>query len=175
MIEKFANKYRIKSTRWTDHNYNFGIYYITICTKYRRYSFGSIKTNHDIASITYNKLGEYTISEIENTKIIRKGMDVSIPLYVVMPNHIHLIICIDNDSADDTPLKFGPQSQNLASIIRGIKSKITSFAHKNGYKDFEWQSGFYDRVIRDNRELNVVAEYIENNIEQWSMDKYCIE
>ena len=176
MPDKFSNKYRINTHRWREHNYKFGIYHVTLCTHSRQCSFGLIKEENASAQMIYNRLGEYVRQEIENTEKVRDGMHVSIPLYVVMPNHVHLVICIDDQQAEETTnQEFGFQSRNLASVIRGIKSKVTSFAHKNGFSDFSWQSGYYDRVVRNEKELNLVAEYIENNVEKWSLDKYCLD
>ena len=175
MADKYRNKYKISSSRWQEHDYRYGVYYVTICTYRRHYAFGEIKISDNYAEMHLNSLGEFAKAQIENTESIRKDMTVSVPLYVVMPNHIHLVVCIDDEKVNDNLPKqcFGVQSGNLASIIRGIKSKITSFAHENGYDDFAWQSGYYDRVVRDRRELNLIAEYIECNVEKWSMDKYC--
>ena len=44
--------------------------------------------------------------------------------------------------------KFGPQSKNLASIVRGFKSSVTKYAHLI-HADFQWQSRYYDHIIRD--------------------------
>jgi putative transposase len=67
--------------------------------------------------------------------------------------------------------KFGPQRNNLSSIIRGFKGSATKKIHKLGFLDFKWQSKFYDRVIRDEDELWRVREYIDNNPAQWEADR----
>ena len=60
---------------------------------------------------------------------------------------------------------------NLASVIRGFKAGVTKFAKMNGIT-FAWQPRFYDRIIRNLEEWNLIATYIENNVGQWDMDKY---
>lgn len=61
---------------------------------------------------------------------------------------------------------FGPQSNNLASIIRGFKSSVTTFARKNEIT-FNWQSSFHCRVINSIQDLENIALYIENNVKNW--------
>lgn len=102
---------------------------------------------------------------------------VELPLYVVMPNHIHCILIINDpqmekkDNSSKRPHnEYGPQSMNLASVIRGFKIGVTKFARKNGLS-FSWQPRFYDHIIRNNDDWNRIAEYIENNVGRWDIDK----
>ncbi len=114
-----------------------------------------------------------------------------------MPNHVHLIViihgCTDtsNVSALDTSAinadsdayrgtdargaslqqRFGPQSGNLGAVIRGIKSAVTRFARENGIP-FAWQSRYHDRIVRNQNEMNRIAEYIEHNPAKWESDCY---
>jgi len=64
---------------------------------------------------------------------------------------------------------FGPQSKNLASIIRGFKIAVTTYAKKHNI-DFAWQERFHDSIIHDNNGLNCVREYIINNPQKWNND-----
>ena len=66
--------------------------------------------------------------------------------------------------------KFGPQTNNLASIIRGYKSSVKQYASINNI-DFLWQPKYYDRVIRDEKEYLNIKEYIYNNVENWLLNK----
>ena len=69
-----------------------------------------------------------------------------------------------------TQNKFGSQSRNLSSIIRGFKIGITKYAKVNGL-DFAWQPRYYDRIIRDEKELIKIRNYIVSNPENWHKDK----
>jgi REP element-mobilizing transposase RayT len=69
------------------------------------------------------------------------------------------------------PNKFGPQSQNLASIVRGYKIGVTKNARPI-HSDFAWQPRFHDRVIRDDTEYQRINDYIENNAQNWENDKF---
>jgi REP element-mobilizing transposase RayT len=65
--------------------------------------------------------------------------------------------------------KFGPQSQNLASIIRGFKTGVTVNARKTN-PSFGWQARFHDSIIRDNRAYTNIRNYIINNPTKWEED-----
>ena len=152
-----------------------------------------------------SEIGEWAVKQIEQTAIIRQN-DVEIPLFVVMPNHVHLIvvynrvaICRDasnasacrdtsNVSPDNTSdnvsadargiadargasLQFGPQSGNLSSVIRGIKSAVTKYANEHNIP-FAWQSRYHDHIIRNQLEMNRIADYIQNNPMKWELDRF---
>jgi REP element-mobilizing transposase RayT len=65
-----------------------------------------------------------------------------------------------------------PKSGSLGAIIRSFKSSVTRWARQNDYSDFAWQRGYYDRIIRSDKELRDIREYIRNNPLQWSLDQY---
>ena len=189
-----------KTPRAQWHKYDGAEYFVTICTGNRTHYFGTVCD----AQTQLTAVGECLKREIENTKNIRKG-DVSIPIYTIMPNHVHLIVAINRRDAsnasatnatdtenamnanalsnqpDDEPQnkntdahgaslqRFGPQSDNLGSVIRGIKSAVTHFARQNGIP-FAWQSRYHDHIIRNQDEMNRIAEYIEQNPLKWESD-----
>lgn len=61
---------------------------------------------------------------------------------------------------------FGPQSQNLASIIRGFKTGVTKCAHEIG-KGFKWQPRYHEHIIRDDFEYRRIVDYIRQNPQKW--------
>ena len=67
--------------------------------------------------------------------------------------------------------KFGPQSKNLASIIRGFKSAVTIAARKIN-PDFKWQPRFHDHIIRNDDSFQRISNYIINNPKNWRDDKF---
>jgi putative transposase len=69
------------------------------------------------------------------------------------------------------PNNFGPQSKNLASIIRGYKSAVTTFARKNNMP-FAWQPRFHEHIIRSADEYSRISNYINNNPAEWQNDKF---
>jgi REP element-mobilizing transposase RayT len=69
--------------------------------------------------------------------------------------------------SSSAPNQFGPQSQNLASIIRGFKVGVTKRARLI-QPGFMWQSRYYDHIIRNNKAYRNITEYIENNPANYS-------
>jgi REP element-mobilizing transposase RayT len=65
--------------------------------------------------------------------------------------------------------KFGSQSKNLSSIIRGVKSSVTTYAKKMKL-DFAWQPRFHDHIIRTGTELKRIRNYISKNPQNWKHD-----
>lgn len=170
--------YNRQTPRAQWHHYNDGDYFVTICTKNREHYFG--KVVNDTVQLT--KIGEFLKLQIENTEKIRNG-DVTIPIYVIMPNHVHLIIAVRTDAVRTDAVrtdavcpdyeggcKFGMQSKNLPSIIRGIKCSVTKYALQNNIP-FGWQSRYNDHIIRNQTEMNNIAAYIENNPKMWYRDR----
>ena len=139
-----------------------GEYFVTICTKDRVNYFGEITDNEMVLS---------EIGEVANQCIIDTNKhfpNVEVSSHVIMPNHIHAIIIIKH-TANDEKQKFGPQSRNLASVIRGIKIGVTKYARNNNIP-FEWQRLYYDTIIRDINEMNRIVHYINNNVANWVND-----
>ena len=69
-------------------------------------------------------------------------------------------------TGDDNPML----RNTLGAVVRGLKARITKFAHENDIP-FAWQSRFYDRIIRNQVELNATAKYIEDNLVKWTDDE----
>ena len=67
--------------------------------------------------------------------------------------------------------RFGPQSKNLASVIRGFKIGVTKFARQHNLP-FEWQPRYYEHIIRNMEELDFITDYIENNVANWEEDGF---
>ena len=185
-----------KSPRATWHDYNGGSYFVTFCTKNHDLYFGDVVDG----KMELSEIGEWTVKQIEQTAIIRQN-DVEIPLFVVMPNHVHLIVvynrvvpCRDASNASESnvpiilnkinesetrgetdargaSLQFGPQSGNLSSVIRGIKSAVTKYANEHNIP-FAWQSRYHDHIIRNQLEMNRIADYIQNNPMKWELDRF---
>jgi len=88
--------------------------------------------------------------------------------YVIMPDHIHGIVIINNSL--DTEFK----CYSLSEIVRGFKtfsSKELNQVIRNGTK-FQWQKSFYDRIIRNEKELYEIRKYIKQNPLKWDIEKY---
>ena len=188
-MKKYKNKYRIKSARHPNWDYgSYGLYFITICAQNREHFFGDIvKTQNNVLSqeMKLSEIGKIVETEWLKTFEMRPDMNLLMGEFVVMPNHFHAIIGIgDNDYnsqrgcrdamhcvSTHTKNKFGPQSKNLASIIRGFKIGVTKNA-KNINPDFKWQPRYHDHIIRNDKSFHTICNYIEQNPLNWGKDKF---
>ena len=109
--EKFMNKYRIASARAQWHEYNGGEYFVTICTHGREHYFGEISGGQ----MNLSEIGNYANAVIQ--KIPTHNHYAEIPLYVIMPNHIHLIVIIDGGTVPcrDVPWRVSTDRYYFAS------------------------------------------------------------
>lgn len=158
-----------RSVRLKEHNYNGGIYFVTMCTADRICLFGEI-----IEGIMYlNTLGEYATQNLHNISVHTPYAEC--PLFVVMPNHIHAIFFIEDllGVAGNAPTntQISPKRGTLSVVVRGFKSAITNFANVQHIR-FAWQRSYHEHVVRDSQELNRIIEYIENNPANWETDEY---
>ena len=173
--DKYLGKYRNSTFRAQWHNYDGGFYFVTICTKDRMHYFGEIEHDENGNPImNLSQIGK--IAQECWMAIPQHFPHIKTPLWVVMPDHIHGIVIINdivrsqNFAPPQHKNKYGPQSKNLASAIRGFKIGVTKYARENNIP-FQWQRLFHDHIIRDSNEMNHIAEYIENNVAKWEFDK----
>lgn len=167
-----SNYYDRQSYRYKGYDYaSEGWYFITINVYDRKRLFGDIKNGE----MFLNKLGEIVHEEWLKTTDIRKN--VSLQEFVVMPDHFHALIDINFSMDQENELgTFRSPSQTLGAIVRGFKGAVTKriklycLENKEQFPLLEkvWQRNYYDRVIRDERELMAVKSYIENNPKNWS-------
>lgn len=174
-MELYQNKYRIKSARLKDWNYsNPWWYYVTINTKYHIEYFRKII----YGKMVLNELGQIAEQEWHRTKTIRNNVDLD--YFVITPNHIHGIIIL-NDVETRSGESLLPKNHNsqfskpiknsLSVIINQYKGSVKRWANKNGYSSFVWQSRFYDRIIRNEKELYNIRKYIDQNPLKWEFEK----
>ena len=172
-MDTYKDKYRINSTRLPSWDYGSNaLYFVTICTKDRHRYFGEIDFNtetQDIASLLPTAVGK--IATQYWTEIPLHFPFVELDEFVIMPDHVHGILLFNKpDKRVWTPNRPGPQSGNLASVIRGFKAGVKTYAPKNEI-DFLWQPRFYDRVVENESELTRIRKYIEDNPQHWSLEK----
>ncbi len=159
-INSNINRYPArKNTRLSTFDYSSGgHYFITICTHERTCFFGEVIDGE----MLLNSCGEMVASMW--AEIPRRFNQAHLDAYIVMPNHIHGIIVLE-------------EGLSLSSVIQTFKSVCTNGyirgVHNQEWKKFYqalWQRSFYDHVIRNQKDLLRIQEYIVNNPLQWSMD-----
>lgn len=180
----YKNKYRIESNRMKGFDYSKeGLYFITICTNKRHFLFGKISEGKMLVN--------------QNGKILcdcwfdlpNHYTNIVLDEFVVMPDHVHGIIIIDNygmlknqSMATIVETGFKPVSKPATKKIKnhGLPELVRAFKTFTARKINElngstgraiWQKGYYDRIIRNENEFVQIRKYIEQNPENWGKDK----
>ena len=148
-----------KSTRLKEYDYSqFGYYFITICMKNRKEFFSKIENS----LVVLSKFGKLIDEVLIN---IPSYYNVEIDCYIIMPDHIHLIIILDKDE--------NKKNYSLSDVMGKFKSfsckKIREVLEDD--EKFEWQKSFYDRIIRNEKELYQIRKYIKENPLRWEIEK----
>ncbi len=163
-----------------------GTYFVTLVAQNRERIFGTVEGNQ----IRLNEIGELVVNCWLS---IPKYIDIArLDEYVLMPNHFHGIINIDESygkgeaspgiitspiesiSGDASPLQpRGTQSRSLSAIIQNFKSVSSRHVNRLYFKPGNkiWQRNYYERIIRNERELNAIRRYIRDNPLNWELDK----
>jgi REP element-mobilizing transposase RayT len=148
-----------KSTRLKEYDYSqFGYYFITICMKNRKEFFSIIENS----IVVLSKFGKIIDEVLIN---IPSYYNVEIDCYIIMPDHIHLIIILDKAE--------NKKNYSLSDVMGKFKSfsckKIREVLEDD--EKFEWQKSFYDRIIRNEKELYQIRKYIKENPLRWEIEK----
>ena len=159
-----------KSPRAVFHDYSGGTYFVTICTNEKQHYFGKIKDD----VMCFSEIGQVAEKCLETLNEHYPYAEV--PLFVVMPNHVHAIICINATNATkgtpatkDAPWCVPTKRTALSVVIGGYKQAVTQYARRNNI-DFGWQQRYHDHIIRGFHDGNKIADYIENNVARWASD-----
>ena len=146
--------YSRKSARIPDFDYSScNYYFVTICTENRRCIFGNAN-----ALNVYGIIAEKEILQIES-----HYEGVKIDKFVVMPNHVHMIVILEG------------QNHNLNQIIAQYKSGVTRMIRSGGANMAVWQRSYHDHVIRNQTAYERIWAYIEANPMNWEKDCFYID
>jgi len=169
--------------RLKDYDYSQeGAYFITICIQNRQCLFGDIKDGN----MFLNQAGEMVRSVWEN--LSRRFVHVISDEYIVMPNHIHGVIIIDRrgescirpnySMGDHKDRPYGTATNSIGRIIQAYKSVTTNRyildVKKHNWPPFAgrlWQRNYYEHIIRNEKDLHEIREYIANNPINWEKDE----
>ena len=178
--DRFQQKYRIPSARASWWNYaNAGLYFITICTARREHLFGNIQNGE----MHLSPIGEIVQQEWDKSFEIRAELFCDI--FVIMPNHIHAILRIENGlnghvethgraslHGRQSGVAFRPP-KSISSFVAGFKSAATKQINefRNTPRTPVWQTRFHDHIIRNEIEYQKICNYIENNPGNWNEDQ----
>ena len=154
-----------KPNRLPDFDYSTpGAYFITICTEARQCTLGHIVGGGDLDAPTVHlsRIGKIVRQNIELSNQISH---IQVDKYVIMPNHIHLILLVDPLYTSGTSKSPSPTNATIPHFISTLKR----FCHKEaGSKLF--QRSYHDHVIRGEKDYQKIWQYIDNNPANWAND-----
>ncbi|WP_317855107.1 transposase [Chakrabartyella piscis] len=187
-----------KQLRLQEYDYSQnGVYFVTICTHNKKCVLGDIETNtdfvgdgvthrqrsgghcrwlclqsdeQDIPFVMLSQYGKIVEQTIQN--MIDTYNDVEISKYVIMPNHIHMIIHIEQQL--DNGLSRTPTPTRANQRIPSLVPTLKRFSNKKCSKSI-WQRGYHDNVIRTQTSYEEIWQYIDTNPLKWELDKYHME
>ena len=183
-----------KVIRLKGYDYSLaGAYFVTICTFMRKCSLGRVRDGMVVLSAIGRQANEFW------EQIANHHNNVQIDEFIVMPNHIHgITMIIENDAhcrgvqlnapdrsagnpihssrgvylnAPTHHVRISPRKNTLSVIIRTHKATLTNWCRHNGFGHFRWQRNYYEHIIRNEKELCRVREYIQNNPVNWELDR----
>jgi REP element-mobilizing transposase RayT len=183
-MAKFKDTYRIESTRLPEYDYSRGGYYfVTICTNKRENLFGRIENG----VMKLNEAGD--IVEKWLVKLNEHFPYVANDYYSIMPNHLHIIIIIneeykyrdretlslqENKNSNQCRDGVSPSHPTLGNIVAYLKyqsSKQINLIRNTPGKPI-WQPNYYEHIIRNEKSLYEIRKYIQNNPLEWEDDEY---
>ena len=171
-----------KNTRLQNFDYSqAGAYFVTICTENRKRLCGRDNVNgtHFVGAIHESPVATFNASLSEYGKIadsiirqLHERFGIDICGYVIMPNHVHLLIFIDNNdlrAIRESPLQ---GRSRLSKIVGYFKMNVSKHIHSLGYDKEIWQRSFYDHIIRNEEDYLHHLQYINENPIKWENDEY---
>ena len=152
-----------KNPRLTGYDYSQGgVYFVTVCTKDRAHLLSTVgRDDLGAPQVELSSIGKITEKYTES--ISTHYQNVSVEKYVIMPNHVHMIIALH----DGAP---GSSRPTVSQIIGAWKRYV------NRECNFSlWQPSFYDEIIRNDAHFLNVWQYIDGNPAKWTEDEYYTE
>jgi putative transposase len=160
------NRHHRRSIRLKEYDYSQpGEYFVTVCTYNHDCTLGEIVEGE----MRLNEIGK--IVEECWRQISYHFINVELDQFVVMPNHLHGIIILNEQCRGEvtSPL----QKPTLGKVLAYFKyqsTKSINVINATPGNRF-WQRNYYEHIIRNDNELNNIRDYIQNNVLQWAFDK----
>ena len=153
---------RRKPTRLSSFNYNeAGTYFLTLCAKDKQCIFGQILDGTDetqLPLMQLSRIGKIVQNQIQTMADFYPNVNAE--HFVVMPNHIHLLLSIRGDEKETTPAN---------AVVPRFISTLKRFTNKQAGVDL-WQRSFHDHVVRNEQDYLRIWQYIESNTVKWNAD-----
>ena len=180
------NRHHRRSIRLKGYDYSqAGAYFITLCTQDRACLFGKVVNGE----MRLNDAGRMVLAEWN--RLPERFPQVVLDAFVVMPNHVHGILVITDPAPTagatlgatvgatvGATLVVAPTAPTVGNIIGAFKSRVTveyiRGVKTSGWPPFRgrlWQRNYYEHIIRNERALNAIRQYIIENPRRWQMDR----
>ena len=169
-----------KPNRLKNFDYSHdGAYFVTICVKDRHDILGEIVVGDGVLDVPCCMLSEIGKTVEKQIQIMSSlYADIHVDKFVIMPNHIHLIISIENVAVlsktpgPRTPENGSSRTPTPTAAVPRFVSTLKRYTNKNaGYSI--WQRSYHDHIIRNEKEYQKIWEYIDTNPLNWEADMYC--
>jgi putative transposase len=165
-MKEFSTRKRI---RLENHDYSqAGSYFITVCSIQGELLFGDILVGQGLCSCRLSSIGtviDHQINELKN-----RFANIKISKYIIMPNHIHMIISISEGRQEQSPCP------KIGDIVCMLKSRTTKLSNQRDNMQGRkiWQYRYHDHIIRNESEYQRIWNYIDTNPQKWNEDYYYI-
>ncbi len=125
---------------------------------------------------SYNHQSHNVVMELNSFGLILKNQIewlenqypyISIHNYVIMPNHFHFILEIDSSKVNANEIKI----KSLSSVMGALKTTSSKQIRDFGFIDFAWHRSFHDHIIRNEKEYELISNYIDRNPQKWFEDR----
>ena len=159
-----------KSLRLKNYDYSQnGMYFVTICSYQKKCFFGRIVDDE----IKLSTVGE--IAQRYLVDILKYYKGVSIDEFIIMPNHIHIVVELSDVVVTEQCSVTTQNNKNyglLSKIVKSYKNAVIKEINKKfGKNNFKWQRSYYDHIIRKEESLQKIKEYIMINPRDWKKDE----
>ena len=157
-----------RSIRLRDFDYSSNnMYFVTVCVQDRECLLGKI-VNDNLYLLPFGHIANKCITYISNNY-----PGVHVDILQIMPNHIHMIITLESHG------RTRRSAPTLGTIVQRFKT-MTTHDYLEGMKIHKWKSfnkklwqrDYYEHIVRDEKDLNRIWEYIQNNVTNWHKDKF---
>ncbi len=152
-----------KSPRLKGYDYSLcGAYFLTICTHDFKQLFGKIEIGPHENHINLSDIGA-TIQQ--NLEILPERFpEFEILHYVIMPNHVHILVSkVDVGTVT---------SRTVSDFVCSFKALATKEVRLKYPSIQIWKDSFHDHIIRNDRDLAIHWDYIDQNVNRWQKDEY---
>ena len=158
-----------KNIRLNGYDYSQnGAYFLTVCTDNREHLLSEVVVGQGLCSCRLTDID--TLIECEIKKIPERFSNVCIEKYVIMPNHIHMIVVL-KQRQEQSPCPTNPTIDGIICAYKSITTKLCNVTDNMPGRKI-WQFRYHDHIVRSDDDYQKIWQYIDENPAKWTADKY---